>query len=65
MFESLARHISSRVPKNKTAPQHVSGHETVPSTSPGTQPGPIVPRAVLQHVGGYETQGKRSPPRAK
>ena len=34
------------------------------STSPGTQPGPIVPRAVLQHVSGYETQGKRSPPRA-
>ena len=37
--------------------QHVPGHETGASTFSGTQPGPIVPRAVLQHVSGYETQG--------
>ena len=50
-----------------TAPQHVPGHATVPSapsTSPGTKPSPTVPHAVLQHMRGYETQGKRSPPRA-
>jgi len=41
-------------------------HATVPSapsTSPGTNPAITVPCAV-QHVRGYETQGKRSPPRA-
>jgi len=36
----------------------------LPSTSPGTKPSPTVPHAMLQHVGGYETQGKRSRARA-
>jgi len=36
----------------------------LPSTSPGTNPASNVPRAMLQHVSGYETQGKRSPLRA-
>ena len=34
------------------------------STSRDTKPAPTVPRAVLQHVSGYDSQGKRSPLRA-
>ena len=45
------------------APRHIPGR-TAPNTSPDTKPAPNVPRAVLQHVSGYETQGKRSPSRA-
>ena len=36
----------------------------LPSTSPGTKPAPTVPRAVLQHMRGYDSRGKHSPPRA-
>jgi hypothetical protein len=46
-----------------SAPRHIPGR-TAPNTSPDTKPAPTVPRAVLQHVSGYETQGKRSPLRA-
>ena len=36
----------------------------LPSTSPGKNPAPTVPRAVPQHVSSYDIQWKRSPPRA-
>ena len=42
-------------------------HATVPSapsTYRGTRPAPTVPRAVPQHVGGYDSRGKHSPCRA-
>ena len=49
--------------RSPSAPRHIPGR-TSPSTSPGAKPGSIVPRAVLQHVSGYDSQGKRSPLRA-
>ena len=57
--------------KRLTAPQHVPRHipghvtgSTAPSTYQGTKPALTVPRAVLQHVSGYDSRGKRSRARA-
>ena len=58
-----------RLTSPQHVPRHIPGHATKPpkplvSTYQGTKPTITVPRAVLQHVRGYETQGKRSPSRA-
>ena len=56
--------------EDETAPmQRNCTHATnppkpLPSTSPGTKPALTVPRAVLQHMRGYDSRGKRSRARA-
>ena len=53
-----------RCPPLPARPRSCNCAPPLPSTSPGTRPAPTVPRAVPQHVGGYDSRGKHSPCRA-